>query len=249
MPRFMLSDEHWSKLKGMMLQENIYNKRDLRMMVEGMFYRLRVGCPWRDLPSCFGRWNSVYKRFNEWSKKRKWLLLFKSLVSEPDTEWEFIDGSYVKAHQHSTGARGADSQAIGKSRAGNTTKIHLAVDSYGLPIEFTVTGGEVHDSTAASELIEPLPPAKAVLADKGYDSGKIREQIKNKGANAVIPRRSNSIIGNADMDWSLYRHRHLVENAFARLKHFRGLATRYDKLKRNYESVVAMACGFLWLPM
>ena len=155
----------------------------------------------------------------------------------------------MKAHQHSTGARGADSQAIGKSRAGNTTKIHLAVDSYGLPIEFTVTGGEVHDSTAASELIEPLPPAKAVVADKGYDSGKIREQIKNKGANAVIPRRSNSIIGNADMDWSLYRHRHLVENAFARLKHFRGLATRYDKLKRNYESVVAMACGFLWLPM
>ena len=59
MPRFMLSDEHWSKLKGMMLQENIYNKRDLRMMVEGIFYRLRVGCPWRDLPSCFGRWNSV----------------------------------------------------------------------------------------------------------------------------------------------------------------------------------------------
>jgi len=249
MPRFMLSDEHWSKLKGMMLQENIYNKRDLRMTVEGMFYRLRVGCPWRDLPSCFGRWNSVYKRFNEWSKKGKWLSLFKNLVSEPDTEWEFIDGSYVKAHKHSAGASGGGSQAIGKSRAGNTTKIHLAVDSDGLPIEFTRTGGEIHHSMAASELIEPLPPAKAVVADKGYDSGKIREQIKNKGASAVIPRRSNSVIGNADMDWSLYRHRHLVENAFARLKHFRGLATRYDKLKRNYESVVAMACGFLWLPM
>jgi len=222
MPRFMLSDEHWSKLKRMMLQENIYHKRDLRMMIEGIFYRLRVGCPWRDLPSCFGRWNSVYKRFNEWSKKGKWLLLFKNLVSEPDTEWEFIDGSYVKAHQHSTGARGADSQAIGKSRAGNTTKIHLAVDSDGLPIEFTVTGGEIHDSTAASELIEPLPPAKAVIADKGYDSEKIREQIRSRGAIAVIPRKSNSVIGNADMDGSLYHHRHLVENAFARLKHFVG---------------------------
>jgi len=81
------------------------------------------------------------------------------------------------------------------------------------------------------------------------DSGKIREQIKNKGATAVIPRRSNSIIGNAGMDWSLYRHRHLVENAFARLKNFRGLATRYDKLKRNYQSGVAMACGCLRLPM
>lgn len=77
----------------------------------------------------------------------------------------------------------------------------------------------------------------------------IREQIKNKGARAVIPRRSNSVIGNNGMDWSLYRHRHLVENAFARLKQFRGLATRYDKLKRNYQSVVAMACEFLWLPM
>jgi transposase len=79
-----------------------------------------------------------------------------------------------------------------------------------------------------------LPPAKAVVTDKGYDSEKIRGQIKNKGATAVIPRRSNSVIGNADMDGSLYRHRHLVENAFARLKHFRGLATRYDKLKCNY---------------
>ena len=125
----------------------------------------------------------------------------------------------------------------------------MAVDSDGLPIEFTVTGGEVHDSTVASELIEPLPLSKAVVADKGYDSEKIRKQIEDRGAVAVIPRKSNSVIGNSDMDWSLYHHRHLVENAFARLKHFRGLATRYDKLKRNYESVVAMACGFLWLPM
>lgn len=69
MARIILSDEYWSKLKRIMLQENIYDKRGLRMMVEGMFYRLRVGCPWRDLPPCFGRWNSVYKKFNEWSKK------------------------------------------------------------------------------------------------------------------------------------------------------------------------------------
>ncbi len=112
-----------------------------------------------------------------------------------------------------------------------------------------MTGGEIHDSTAASELIEKLPPTTAIVADKGYDSGKIREQIKSKGADAVIPRRSNSVAGNGDMNWSLYRDRHLVENAFARLKQFRGLATRYDKLKRNYQSTVAMACGLLWLPM
>ena len=121
---------------------------------------------------------------------------------------------------------------------------------HALFLHLTVTGGEIHDSTAASKLIEPLPPAKIVVAGKGYESENIREQIKSRGPIAVIPRESNSVIGNADMDWSLYRHPcHLVENAFARLKHFRGLATRYDKLKRNYQSGVAMACGFLWLPM
>ena len=73
-------------------------------------------------------------------KKSKWLTLLKNLIQVPDTEWIFIDGSYVKAHQHSAGAQSVEPQAIGKSRAGNTTKIHLAVDSYGLPIEFTVTG-------------------------------------------------------------------------------------------------------------
>jgi len=204
----------------------VYDKPALRRMVEGMLYRLRTGCPWRDLPEYFGRWNSIYKKFNAWSASGKWRCVFRKLVIDPDLEWEFIDGSYVKAHQHSTGAAGEDSQAIGKGRAGNTSKIHLAVDSCGLPIEFLVTGGETHDNKATSELIAQLPAAEA-----------------------VVPRKFNSVIGNADMDWALYRYRHLVENAFASLKRFRTLATRYDKLKRNYESIVAMACGLLWLPL
>ena len=89
----------------------------------------------------------------------------------------------------------------------------------------------------------------AMIADKGYDSEAIRAQIASQGSRAVIPRKRNSIKGNADLDRGLYRYRHLVENAFARLKQYRALATRFDKLKRNYESVVAMACAFLWLPM
>jgi len=126
----MLNDELWSKLKKILLQEAIYNKRNLRMTVEGMLYRMRVGCPWRDLPKAFGCWNSIYKRFNAWSLSSKWLRIFKALVIDPDWEWEFIDGSYVKAHQHSAGAADREPQAIGKSRAGNTTKIHLAVSSH-----------------------------------------------------------------------------------------------------------------------
>lgn len=249
MPRLMLSDELWSKLEKILLQQAIYHKPNLRMTVEGMLYRMRVGCPWRDLPSAFGCWNSVYKRFNAWSAAGKWLKVFTALLEEPDFEWAFIDGAYVKAHQHSAGAASGQSEAIGKSRAGPTSKIHLAVDAHGLPVAFDITGGDINDCTAAPELIAQLPCAEVIVADKGYDSERIREQIEAQGARPVIPRKRNSIRGNADLDRGLYRYRHLVENAFARLKQYRAVAFRYDKLKRNYESMVAMACGFLWLPM
>jgi transposase len=249
MPRLMLSDELWSKLRKILCQHGIYDKSDLRMTVEGMLYRMRVGCPWRDLPKAFGCWNRVYKRFNAWSSSGKWLHIFRALVVEPDMEWAFLDGSYVRAHQHSAGAATQGTEAIGKSRGGNTTKIHLAVDAYGLPMEFIITGGEVHDCTAAPELITRLESAETVIADKGYDSERLREQIEKQDSRVVIPRKRNSVKGNGDLDRGLYRYRHLVENAFARLKHYRAIASRFDKLKRNYESMVAMACCFLWLPM
>lgn len=168
--------------------------------------------------------------------------MFTALKQSPDFEWEFIDGSIVIAHQHATGASTHECESIGKSRGGNTTKIHLAVDSYGLPIDFLLTGGEVHDSKAAPELIARLPDADAVVADKGYDSELIRELIRQKSGKPEIPRKANSKTGNADIDWYLYKYRHLVENAFARLKHYRAIATRYDKLARNYASTLALAC-------
>ena len=83
-------------------------------------------------------------------------------------------------------------QGIGKSVAGNTTKIHMAVDSYGLPIEFYITGGEVHNSKAAPTLINMLPRADYIIADRGYDSEVLREQIRDKNAIPVIPRKKNS---------------------------------------------------------
>jgi len=249
MPRTMLTDELWSKLKVILLEDRVYNKFEHRQTMEGILYRLRVGCPWRDLPECFGLWNTIYRRFLLWSRKGILMRLFKTLSSDTDVEWEFIDGSYVKAHQHSAGAASEQPQAIGLSRGGNTSKIHLAVDSYGLPIEFIITGGEVHDSKAANELIELLPQGDFVVADKGYDSEAIREKIRERNSIPVIPRKKNSLLGNADIDWCLYKYRHLVENAFARLKHFRAIATRYDKLKIHFESMLALACSMIWLPM
>jgi len=98
-------------------------------------------------------------------------------------------------------------------------------------------------------LIDLLPRGDFVIADKGYDSEAIRDKIRERNSIPVIPRKKNSKVGHADIDWCLYKYRHLVENDFARLKHFRAIATRYDKLKINFESMLALACALIWLPM
>ena len=160
----------------------------------------------------------------------------------------------VKRHGHGVGVHGRQLHQGASAwdrcgRRGHTSKIHLAVDAYGLPLRFEITGGHVNDCTAAPVLIESLPESDRVVADKGYDSKAIRTQIEASGATPVIPRRKNSKLGNQDLDRHLYKLRHLVENMFARLKHFRAVATRYDKLKRNFVSMVALACCIVWLPM
>lgn len=98
-------------------------------------------------------------------------------------------------------------------------------------------------------MIESLPVPTVLTADKGYASEAIRQPILNKGVIPNIPRKKNSVIGNATLEHHLYKLRHWVENALARLKHFRAIATRYNKLKRNYQSMSAMACSYLWPPM
>jgi len=115
-----------------MLNTGIYAKSNLRTTVEGVLYKLRIGCPWRDLPQVFGQWNSVFKRFNDWSKKGKIGEVFAEISKVSDREWTFVDGTIVKAHQHSSGAAAGAESGIGKSVARNTSKIHMAVDSFGL---------------------------------------------------------------------------------------------------------------------
>ena len=130
----MLNDKQWKRLKPILLEIGLYDKPNLRKTVEGVLYRMQVGLPWRDLPKYFGKHNTVYKAFNRWSANNKLILLFNKVINQPDMEWVFIDGSHIKAHQHSSGANPKD-QAIAKSRGGNTTKIHLAVDAHGNPIK------------------------------------------------------------------------------------------------------------------
>ncbi|WP_141671379.1 IS5 family transposase, partial [Gilliamella sp. Gris1-4] len=129
MPRTMLTNKRWEKLLQIMKNTGrVYNKSEHRMTFEGILFRMRTGIPWRDLPEEFGEWSTVYRRFNLWSKKGILVDIFKYLSQLADFEWVFLDGSIIRAHQHSTGAATEYSEQIGQSCGGNSTKIHLAVD-------------------------------------------------------------------------------------------------------------------------
>ncbi|RKE38552.1 transposase [Paraburkholderia sp. BL23I1N1] len=123
-----------------------------------------------------------------------------------------------------------------------STKLHLAVDSTGRALRLIITEGQVADISCATELVEHLRTG-AVVADKGYDSDAFVNHIRAARAKAVIPPRSNR---KAKRRYSraLYRTRNLVERFFNRIKHFRRVSTRYDKLADSYLVFASLACSF-----
>ena len=135
---------------------------------------------------------------------------------------------------------------MGRSRGGLTTKIHAVVEARGLPIRLGLTPGQAYDGEAAMELLNALPEAAMVLADKAYDANAIREMIDGQGAWANIPPKSNR---KDPICFSphLYKARNLVERFFNKIKHFRRIATRYDKLAANYMAMIKLASIRVWL--
>ena len=119
------------------------------------------------------------------------------------------------------------------------------MDALGNPIRLILTGGQVADITQGAALVEAIPTA-AVIADKGYDSDALVQIIEAAGAQAIIPPRSyrNSP---RKIDWHRYKARNLVERFFNRLKQFRRLATRYDKLANRFNAFLHLACAYIWL--
>ncbi|WP_273797864.1 IS5 family transposase [Acinetobacter schindleri] len=246
MARTLLTDDIWQQIQDTMRLHGCYRSKNSRNIMEAILWKLRTGATWRDIPQEFCPWQTAYNRFNRWASKGLWNKFFLDLRGVLDQEWVFIDGSYIRVHQHASGARNGFERAIGQSRGGRTTKIHLATDANGLPIDFKITGGGVHDSQVAKQLIDTVGEATYLIADKGYDAEHIRIYAQNKDMIPIIPLRSNSKRSNKVFDKYLYKLRHLVENVFARLKHFRAIVTRFDKLARNYQSMIYIACMFIW---
>ena len=120
--------------------------------------------------------------------------------------------------------------------------MHVAVDALGNPLRIILSAGQEADINFAPQLVDSLAVA-AVIADKGYDSDALVEQIEVHGAQAVIPPRSHRLHPRA-LDRAAYGTRNLIERFFCRLKNFRRVATRYDKLAENFMAFVQLACAF-----
>jgi transposase len=119
------------------------------------------------------------------------------------------------------------------------------VDALGNPLRLLLTAGQIADIEQANDLIDGLK-AHAVIADKGYDADPLVKTIEDSGAQAVIPPRSNRLV-KRNFDRHLYQDRNLIERFFSRLKQFRRIASRYDKLASNFLSFLNLVCAYLWL--
>ncbi|MGC8561515.1 MAG: IS5 family transposase [Phycisphaerae bacterium] len=218
--------------------------QDNRRFLNAVFWILRTGAPWRDLPPDYGDWKNTHRRFCRWRDQGIWEKLLEQLIDEPDFEWLMIDASHIKVHPHAAGAVGGN-QAMGRTKGGFNTKLHLAVDAHGMPVRVLVTAGPVADCTQAGKLIEGFS-AEDLIADKGYDSNAIVEQATRQGMQAQIPPRSNRKEART-YDKHLYKLRHLVENAILHLKRWRGIATRYAKRADSFLAAVQIRCLMLWI--
>ena len=140
---------------------------------------------------------------------------------------------------------GQAAQALGRSRGGFSTKIHVSVDGLGNPLRFILTGGQQHDITQAEELIAGYA-GEHVLADQGYDAQEFRQHILELGMMPVIPPRSNRKAP-ADYDRHLYRERHLVECFINKIKHYRRIFSRFEKLDTRYLGFLHFTAALIWL--
>ncbi|MFI6040917.1 IS5 family transposase [Nocardia sp. NPDC051321] len=160
--------------------------------------------------------------------------------------------------------------AIGRSRGGLTTKAHLATDGNGRGLAVLLSGGQAHDSPVMAAVLDAIavprltggPPRRnpdRVLADKAYSSASNRSLLRGKGIGSVIPERADQIAHRKRrgrtggrppaFDSAAYKGRNVVERAFNKAKHWRGVATRYDKLAMTYRAGFVMALAVEWLKL
>jgi transposase len=205
--------------------------------------------------------NSVLSLF----KAGIWKQVLEDLQADSDAQgkldWQvhYVDGTVVRAHQHAAGGKkGAfQDERLGRSRGGFSTKIHIRCEGKGKPITFLLSPGQRNEAIFLEQLMEQgtvkrcgrgrprLRPLRLV-GDKGYTGRRIRNYLRRRGIRLTIPRLSNEP-RRGPFSREIYRQRNVIERTINRLKQFRRIATRYEKLAANYTAMISIACILLWL--
>lgn len=262
--RYSLTDSAYEKIKGYLPKEKSTGRpgMDTRLFLDALIFVLREGCTWRSIPEKYGKWNSIYKKFRQWESEGVFEKIYLNLIGLYDEESESmvqvgkiyyaisIDSTSNKVHQHAAGARkdvaeAEEKQHIGTSRGGPNTKIHALVSDDWELVAFEITGGHVHDSQMAIPLLDSVPIGFLYFhGDKAYGTKDIRDYVKDLNSEMVCPNKSNAkIIYNFNKEE--YKERNIVERYFQRLKCYRRIATRYDKLACVYRAFITIACILL----
>ena len=249
MARFDLTDFEWSVIQPLLpTKVRGVPRVDDRRVLNGIFWRLRTGAPWADIPARYGPHTTCVNRFNRWRKAGVWDRVLQGVSKAYDGDIQMIDSSSIRVHQHAANAQKKHdgSGCMGRSRGGLTTKIHALVDANGLPIALKLTEGQAHDAPPAIELVADLGTGQILLADRAYDNDALRQSLAARGAWANVKPKTNRTRTLAFSAF-LYKERNLVERFCNKLKHFRGVATRYDKLAENYLAGVKLASARTWM--
>ena len=241
-----LSDEEWvrilanlKKVRGI----HIGQPDTCRQFISACLWILRSGSQWRVLPATHGKWNSIFKRFSRWCANGAWEKLFGHFSEAADCQDVSMDGSVIRIHACAAGA--AKNEALGRSKGGFGCKTHAFCDALGMPIKHSLTDGQEAGCKQAIPLLENVK-APAVLADKAYDTNELRAWLECRGIKAVIPPKSNRK-ETINCDYWHYKGRHAIECMFGKLKHYRRIATRYEKKAINYMGMPSFSSVLLWL--
>ena len=269
-PRDELTNEQWARLRPLLPAQRPPRgrpARDHRTVLSGMLWVLRTGAPWRDLPERFGPWSTVWSRFRRWTAAGVWQRILRALQRTADRDgrldWgtHYVDATVVRAHQHAAGAVGGQArEALGRSRGGFSTKVHVRAEGHGKPLVFVISGGERHEARYVDALLaggavrrpgrgRPRRRPHRLVGDKGYSYPTVRQLLARRGVRAVIPRRSDQRPADRRhrFDRAAYRRRNRVERLINRLKQHRRVATRYEKRGRHYTAMLTLAAVLLWL--
>jgi transposase len=245
MEKEYINEVAWVKVNSFLQGCNKVYVVDAKNFLEAVFWISRTGAQWRELPKEYGNWNTIFKRYNEWSKKEIFADLLAFCAQDPDLEYVSIDATIVRAHACSAGYGNQSVEGLGRSKGGFSCKIHAKVDALGNPLKFIITPGQTNDVTQAEALLMGAP-GEYVLGDKGYDSKDVRNTIKLAGGEPVIPSRSNAK-NPCEYDKDIYKERHVVECYFSKMKYFRRVFSRYDKTARNFLSFLCFVGAIIWL--